>query len=226
MKTTAKKHCPSRNTFVGAMMREIDKNDREAFFSHVSVCPECRLKFGALAELEAELEAKKSLIPEVGLSAAEERALRRVGRQRWRELSGRGIRLIPPPLCLPAAAVAAGLVLILLGYYFFIRIPSSDQALRGKQSQQIGLLEPGEKCKRTPEVFRWTDVEGRDGFLVTIIDDELNTIFSEGVKESELRLPVEVRDKLERGKTYLWTVEATDEDHKLLATASRYFEIE
>jgi len=226
MKSAAKKLCPGQDDFVGAMMGELSKSDGQSFFSHLSACPGCRLKFEALAELEAELEARKSQFPEAGLSAAEEKALRKLGRQRLRELPGRGRRLIPPPLRLPAAAVAAGLVLILLGYYFFVRIPSSNQALRGSQSQEIRLLEPGEKCKRAPEVFRWTDVEGEDGFLLTIIDDELNTIFYDGVKETELRLPAEVRDRLRPGKTYLWTVEAKDEDDKLLATASVYFEIE
>jgi hypothetical protein len=226
MKTTAKKHCPGQDRFVGAMMGELDKNDREAFFSHVSICPECRLKFGALAELEVELEAKQSMIPETGLSAADERALRRLGRQRLRELQGRRIRRLLSPLRPPAAAVAAGLVLIFLGYYFIIRTPSADQAMRGKEGQEIRLIEPGEKLKRAPEVFRWTDVEGEDGFFLTIIDDELNTIFYDGVKETHLRLPVEVRDQLKPGKTYLWTVEAKDEDHKVLAASSRYFEIE
>jgi hypothetical protein len=84
------------------MMGELGKGDRESFFSHVSVCPECRLKFGALAELEAELEAKHSMIPETGLSATEEKALRRLGRQRLRELSRKRNRLIPSPGLFPA----------------------------------------------------------------------------------------------------------------------------
>jgi hypothetical protein len=226
MKTTAKKRCPGLDTFVGAMMGELSESDRESFLSHVSACPACRLKFGALAELESELEARQSLIPEVGLSAAEEKALRRMGRQRLREMSGKRRLSVPPALRLPAAAVAAGLVLIFLGYFFIIRIPSPDQALRGKRSQEIKLVEPGEKLKRAPEIFRWTDVKGKDIFHLSIIDDELNTVFHDTVEETSLRLPVKVRDQLKTGKTYLWTVEAVDEEDRKLASASRYFEID
>jgi hypothetical protein len=148
-----------------------------------------------------------------------------MGRQRMRMLSGRGRLSIPPALRRPAAVAASGLVIILLGYIFMVRIPSVDKALRGRQAQEIKLIEPKEKLERAPEIFRWTDVEGKDAFDLKIIDDELNSIFHGKVKEARLRLPAEVRDQFKRGKTYLWTVEAVDEEDRILASASRYFEI-
>jgi hypothetical protein len=59
-----------------------------------------------------------------------------------------------------------------------------------------------------------------------LIDNELNSIYEEVVKETELRLPEEVRQKLTKKTPYPRTVIASDSQNRVISSSSRHFEIE
>jgi hypothetical protein len=59
-----------------------------------------------------------------------------------------------------------------------------------------------------------------------IIDDGLNILYNEALTKTRLQLSSEVKQKIVKGKEYLWTVEVYGDNGKKLASASCYFEIE
>jgi len=138
----------------------------------------------------------------------------------------RGRRAAVPRPVRVAAALAAALVLVVLGTVFLVKTPVSQQAVRGARLAELQLHRPGGKLKEAPRVFSWSEVKDSDSYYFAIIDAALDTIYETGLVGTELRLPEEVRQRLQRQKPYLWTIVAQDDEGRELASASRYFEIE
>jgi len=218
--------CPEKEKFLRAFMGELTEAEYKDFLGHVSSCPDCRRVFEALTQLQAQLKARESVIEDKEVSAEQMRELRRLAKQQVRELSKKRAPLFLRPLAVGLVALAAGLVLLFVGYFFLLRNHSSDQTLRGKPREELRLIKPERKPKGAPSVFLWTDVKGRDSFRFEIIDDELNTLYINAVTGTKLELPAEVKQQIVKGKVYLWTIEVYDDNGKKLASASRYFEIE
>jgi hypothetical protein len=205
-------------------MGELDESARPKLLEHALRCPDCRPRLAVLSSLQADLMKRESLIPETALSEEE------AGRLRW--LASEERRMLKPgkrlALLTPAAVAAAALAALgfLLGYYFLKGGSVSRSTLRANASHELLLLEPGRRLPAAPSVFGWTRVKGVDAFVFTLIDDELNEVYSQDVRVPRLRLPDEVRKNLKKSKTYLWTVRAKDNFGRELASASRDFVIE
>jgi hypothetical protein len=226
MNALTNRECPENETLVKSMMGELPVDSRRRLLSHVSSCPSCRLKFETLAEIESRLLAKGDHIPKAILSAGEATQLKRWARKQARAVSNkRNFHPVSRPR-LGAFAAAAALLIIAAGAFLFFRHQASGPILRAGGGSELRLLIPAEKLKRAPEVFRWTETEGTDIYLFTLIDDELSIIYQASVAETLVRLPLKVRQRLTGERTYLWTVQAASEDNQELASASRYFEIE
>jgi len=217
--------CPETEDFVRAFLGETGDWTGQEFIDHVRRCPCCRPRMQVLANVKAELEARADTVPETGLTGKEARALRSVAVEQLRLMK-------PPPRSLslrplPVAAVAVVAVLALaLGYLYLNSTLHSRFAMRGTINQELRLLEPGVHLREAPTDFSWSDVPGRDEFRFVLIDEALNTICEMDTHGTGLRLPENERQKLAKGKTYLWTVLAMDDNDRELASASREFEIE
>lgn len=217
--------CPKREDFVRFCFGEFDDSARRKFLAHALLCPACRPCLRIMKRLQAEAETKGSQIPDAGLTRQENSALRGMAAEHLRSLRRPSRRLLLR--LLPLGGVASiGVIALVLGYFFLKNAPNSHFAVRGSANQELRLLGPGTKLAEAPVTFSWTDVRGRDDFQFVLIDDELNTIYTAGTKDIKLRLPEAERQKLTKGKTYLWTVRALDDNSRELASASREFEIE
>jgi hypothetical protein len=217
--------CPKGEDFVRFCLGEFDSGARREFLDHTLFCPVCRPRLRLMTKLQAEVEAKGSQIPGAGLTRRENSALREMAAEHLRSLRrpSRRLRL----RLLPLGTVASiGVIALVLGYFFLKNAPNSHFAVRGNANQGLRLIGPDAKLAQAPVTFSWTDVRGRDDFQFVLIDDELNTIYTAGTKDIKLRLPEAERQKLTKGKTYLWTVRALDDNSRELASASREFEIE
>jgi hypothetical protein len=219
--------CPKREDFVRFFMGELEESARRNFLDHALHCPDCRPRLKVLAALQADLKKRESLVPEVGLTEAEACRLRRLAADERKVLTPARRRAWVTPAAATTAVSLAALG-VLLGYYFLKggSVPRTRLTLRAPEGRVLRLIEPGKKLQAAPTLFVWTEVKGVDTFLFSLIDDELNTIYFEAAKIPHLRLPDEVRQKLQRGKTYLWTVRAQDDFDGELASASRDFVIE
>ena len=220
-----RRDCPKSEDFVRAFLGETGDLTRQEFLDHVARCPSCRPRMRALTDVKTELERRKDLVPEAGLTREEARALRKVALAEMRRLKppARPLSLRP----LPVAAVAVVAVIALaLGYLYLDNTLRSRFAVRGSINQELRLLGPGPHLRGAPAGFSWSDVPGRGEFRFVLIDDALNTIYETVTGTTSLRLPESEREKLVRGGTYLWTVLALDDNSRELASASRVFVVE
>lgn len=217
--------CPKTEDFIGTMLGETGAESRQAFFRHALRCPVCRPKLQILSVIKAELSARKDMVPETRLTREETRVLKRFAADELRLMRPAGRRLSFRPLQ-AAAAAAAAVIAVGLGYIYLHNALRSQFAVRGSPLQEFCLREPGPRLREAPADFSWTDVSGRQEFRFILIDDNLNTLYEIVTPSPRLRLPEEYRQKLEKSKTYLWTVIALDDDGRELATASRVFKVE
>lgn len=226
MKSRLSRPCPGKEVFLKAFMGGLPEEEKARFAFHLLACSRCQETFSVLRQLEFELKSREKSIEAVSLSPDDERALKKMARQRLKELREGRARPFWRPLSVKVLAVAASLLLIGLAAYLLVYKPPSDQALRGISSGGLRLVKPEGKLKEAPSVFLWTDIEGRAEFLFELIDDELNLIYREKFGETKAQIPETVRQKLGRGKIFLWTVSARNKDDRILASASCTFEIE
>ena len=217
--------CPKSEDFVRAFLEENGDGTGQEFLDHVRRCPYCRPRMQVLANVKAELKARAGKVPETGLTVEETRALRKVAVEQ--------LRLMKPPArslslkLLPVAATAViAVVALAIGYLYLNNALHSRFAVRASINNELRLLGPGAHLREAPANFSWTDVPGRDEFRFVLIDEDLNTICQMDTHGTGLRLPEDERKKLVKGKNYLWTVTALDDNDRELASASREFEIE
>ncbi|MDH7512851.1 MAG: hypothetical protein QHH14_07895 [Clostridiales bacterium] len=224
MKT--KRKCPAENAFLQAFLDVSAAAMKEDLAKHAAVCPRCLRKFNVLIELEAELKVREKRIEDNSLSRKEMNALEKMARQRLRGLTGRQTRPFFKSGVSVGIALGVSLVLAILGYLHMKRDPSPQLVLRGVPSQDLQLIKPRGALKGAPEVFAWTEVKGREAFIFTLVDEELNTVYRAKLSAPRAHLPAEVKDSLVKGRTYLWTVEAQDKECGVLASDYLAFEIE
>ncbi|MEW5902172.1 MAG: hypothetical protein AB1715_11975 [Acidobacteriota bacterium] len=220
-----KEDCPRKEVFVQAFMGELAEGEKEDFYSHVNRCPKCGLQFAALTRIQSELEDKDEAILDTVLSENEAGELKKWAKDQSNALKRQASRVVWRFSRL-GAALAGSLVLVLLGYFYLSRGPASHREVRRGSTTELRLLKPGEKLKEAPVFFSWTKVEGVDHYDFTLIDNALNTICHLNAYRTDLRLPVEVGEKLTRRTPYLWTVKAIDDHNRTISSGSRHFEIE
>jgi hypothetical protein len=217
--------CPGKQAFLRAFMGEIAPEERRNFVDHISLCPSCRSLFEAMTQLQAELGPREKAIGAREVSAAEREELTRMAKRHLREMSGKRALPILRPLSAGVLLLAAA-VLVFLGCLLLTRDHLSDQNLRGTPQEELRLIQPEGKLEGVPSALVWTDTKKREDYRIVIIDDELNILYQDHSPNTRLELPSEVTQEIVRGKVYLWTVEAHDEDDNIQASASGYFEIE
>lgn len=110
-----------------------------------------------------------------------------------------------------ALATALCLSFATLVLIFTIRQPL-DKIPGGRSSRpgHIELLEPRSgQGLSIPMTFKWTEIEGRDHFVLEIFDESLALVWkSPKIYENVLMLPQEVENGMKAGRTYFWMVTA------------------
>jgi hypothetical protein len=225
MKRQGKKECPTGESFVLYISGELGEHEETRFLDHTARCPACRLRLKALSSIRAELETREKDIPEVALSSRDGKELRELARSQIRARPGKS-GIFPPRIIRAGGILAAGILLAVFGYRLSLKISNPQLIMRGEGQIEIRLQQPEGKIKEAPTVFSWSKVTDSDVYHLEIIDDDLNLVFNASLAGTRLHLPEEVRQKLQRQKPYLWTVSASDDDARELASASGYFEIE
>jgi hypothetical protein len=225
MNRRGKKECPIEESFVLYISGELGEPEETRFLDHTARCPACRLRLNTLSSIRTELIAREKDIPEVALSPRDGKELRELARSQMRARP-RKSGIFSPRIIRAGGILAAGILLAVLGYRLSVKISNPRPILRGEKQIEIRLRQPEGKIKEAPKVFSWSKVADSDVYRLEIVDDDLNLVFNASLAGTRLHLPEEVRQKLQRQKPYLWTVSASDDDARELASASGYFEIE
>ena len=224
MNLKASRDCPKSEAIVRLLMGELDQEASRRVFDHVLSCPFCRPRMQVLRKVKVELESRAGGIPEAGLTKKETRALRGLAAEELSRLKRpTRPRLLRP---LPAAAAAAVVVAALGAGYLYLQNAVHMSVTRGSAGGSLSLNAPGDQLSKAPAVFTWSEVPGRDDFRFLLISENLDTIYELDTHATAVDLPEAARQKLQTGRTYLWSVLALDSAGRELASASREFVIE
>jgi hypothetical protein len=219
-----KNNCPDKEVFIKAFMKELSPEEKERLIDHIFACEKCRLRFEAMKQLSSKLSEAEKDFEGIELPASEERQFRKMAKQRIKELEGRKKRIFFEFIPARYIAFAAGLLIIIAGLFFILR-HHPGEAYREIEKGRLSLVEPVGKISGPPSLFIWTDLEGTDYYYFELVDEELNIIYKTDSNEARLTLPADVKEKLKKGRTYIWKIEAKDVFHRNLDSKLTYFEI-
>jgi hypothetical protein len=229
--------CPKNEVFIKALSGELGENEKESFVDHIFCCSKCRLKFDAIKALNRECRQEGKDIPDGTLTSNEAKSLRKMAAKRLRELGESTARFPVFRLNRPGLkwiyATSIFLAVVVIGY-LLLNSPPDQIIFRTTSNNELRLTKPIGKIKEPPSIFKWSRVKNADVYNLKLLDEDLQVLWNKylvvssesGPSVSSLVLDETIKNKLKRGKTYIWTVEAIDDDNMRLAVARGYFTIE
>ncbi len=225
--------CPKNEVFLKALVGELGEDEKESFIDHIFCCSKCRLKFDAIKGLNREYRREAKDIPDGTLTSDEVKFFRKMAARKLRELEKGSPRfsLIRPGLKWIFAA-SIFLAVVTIGYFLLYSPP--DQKMFRTTNNELRLSKPMGKIRVPPSMFKWSPVKNADVYNFKLLDEDLQVLWDKnlivssesGPSVSSLVLDETIKNKLKRGKTYVWTVVASDNDNLKLAEARGYFIIE
>jgi len=222
-----KNKCPAREVFIRAFLDDASLEEKEKLVDHVLSCQKCKLIFNVMKQLSIELAVVNKDIEEIKLSPSEVKQFRAIAKQKIRELKKGEKRKIFGLVPVEYIAPIIGLLIIFGGYLYFSNFRHKE-IYRNAGREELILLEPSKKISAPPTVLIWTPLRNNERiyYKIELIDDELNTLLSRTVYNTYLTIPESTRQKLRKGRVYVWKVEALIAEDKILASAMKHFEIE
>lgn len=206
--------CPPDDRFLDFFLEKNGGPEAEALLDHLRHCSECRVKFGLLRELDPVLRAQFHRFRPLA------RASRRELRNRIRrpgEAGRRGrFRLL---------AAAGSTAALLLAVFVLPGLPprGNDALERGGMADNISL--PSGRVTEPPLLFVWTPPPGGDSYQFELIDEKLRPLASISTKVPWALIPTSIRAGLALGQTYIWTVEAVNDDGVRIGYWRHHFEL-
>lgn len=205
--------CPDDRALIRLATGEATPREKDRMLGHLALCSRCSVRMSVLRQLKRDLE------PNVEAFIGEHASPRPARPSRFgRLVSLFGLRF--------AAGFIAILLVVALGAFIAMTRAARHSELRSPSSR-LSLLEPQAQVPSAPVVFRWSPVLNAENYNFELIDDSLGRLYIGSIfLVNEFILPAEVRDKLVKGKAYVWTVSAQDGDANLLTSGSGSFVIE
>lgn len=198
-------------------MDDVGADEREAFIDHILDCRACGAQFDVLRQVGKEFRSKEA-------------EFSRLARQSLRELTTQKKAARPGRVWAGPARMAAGLLVmagLLVAAYFVLFRPPQTEVLRSGEMPKLRLIEPVGRISRVPAVFKWTPVQKADSYTFALTDDELQTIVCQSdIKRNSFDVPSDLRQKMVRGKPYVWSITAYDDLNLKIDSGQQYFEIE
>jgi len=225
--------CPKDCDLVRLSLYETPHDESEKLFRHLAGCSRCSVRFAVLRQVKRDLRPKVEAFSREFDAEKAGPALSSAARQKLQELRRPGTTPQAPPRPFGfrldirlAAGFLAILVVVASGIYLTATRSPEYSLLR---SPSIGptLIEPAGTIPAPPAVFRWSPVANAENYIFELYDESLDRVHScSTFLINELVLGAEIKAKLVKGRTYLWTISARDSDGELLASRSGTFAIE
>ena len=202
--------CPDDRALVRLATAASSPREKDRLLGHLAVCSRCSIRLSVLRQL------KRDLAPQVEAFVGEHPSSRpsRFG----------------PIVSLFGLRFAAGFIAVFLvaasGAFLALSRAARHSELRSPAAK-LTLLAPSAKVPSPPQLFRWSPVLNAENYNFELIDDSLERVHSDATfLINELALPADIRDKLIRGRTYVWTISAQDGGANVLTSRSASFVIE
>ena len=210
---TKRDGCPDQTMFVRVLRRTAGRREREKLIDHILVCPVCRAKFDVLWGVASDPELK-ALVERKAHGGRPGRENRRGFLLRW-------------------ISAGAALVVVLTAAAYFSGVFSSAPLYRGHNPFGLKLISPGRIVSAPPAFFEWTPATKGDSYRLILVDEDLNTVWNGEESEQwvytdvtcRMYVPPEILKRLERGKSYVWSVQALDDNGVVFTRESRAFTI-
>ena len=200
--------------FAGVFMGEAGADEREAFIDHILDCRACGARFDLLKQVGKEIQNQEA-------------EFSRLARQSLRELKTQEKAARPGRAW---ARMAAGLLVVaglLAAAYFVLFRPAQTEVLRSGEMPKLRLIEPEGRISEAPSVFKWSPVRKADFYTLALTNDDLQTIVRrDDIRQNSFDIPSDLRQKMVRGKPYVWSVTAYDDLNLKIDSGQQYFEIE
>ena len=219
-----KTNCPSDDVFIKAFMQKLSLDEIEKLIDHSLICNRCYQKFELMKQLSYELERRWSEFSEGNLVPEAEEDLKKLALDKIKKIKSTRSFFFN---LIPAKFIAAGIALtiIITGFLFITKIKHREVYREEGNEVEITLIKPSGIILEPPSIFSWTIYEGTDSYRFELIDDDLNTLYSKTANENHIKIPEEVRQKLKKGKTYIWKVKARDVNDNVLSSNFISFEL-
>lgn len=120
--------------------------------------------------------------------------------------------------------LAAGLVIVVAGFYTVMREQAPDERLRGADGGTVVLFEPIGEVP-LPQRLDWKPVPPASRYEVTIESADGQALWQKEVEGPPVQLPTEVIGRILPGATYFWRVEAIAPDGTRWKSDTTRFEV-
>lgn len=218
------RRCLDDCALVRLAVGETSPRETGRMLGHLAVCSRCSVRFDVLRQLKSDLGPRiDAFVSEHGPALAAGASAGEPARSA-RPLRSRPFAVLSALRWAPVLALVA----LVLGTGIFLSVSRAARHSEFRSpSTKLTLLSPAGAVPAPPAVLRWSPVLGAEGYAVEVIDDALDSIHTDSAFfVNELVIPPAVRDRLVKGKVYLWTVTARDKDSNLLTSGSASFVIE
>jgi hypothetical protein len=229
--TLEKGVCPEKEIFIKAFLNEITEEEKMKLIDHILICDRCATEFEALREVTKKTKEKieglerKELAQDELKKIAKQRIkqLKKEARERW--FNRFTIKIIPAKY----VALLAVLIIVILAYFLILKSPGifkKTGEYREIIKVELQLIEPLGEISKFPSVFKWTIGEKAKYYNFELTDSKLNIVWAkENITTTSLKLPQNIKENLQKGKTYFWKVTVFDELNQKMKSALQYFEI-
>ena len=222
------RRCPDDCALIRLAVGETSPRETDRRLRHLAGCSRCAARFNVLRQLKRDLGPRvDAFVSEHGPALAAGApcgAPSGVPARSARSLSSRPLAFLASLRWAPVLALVA--LVVGVGAFLTISRAARHSDLRSP-SGKLTLLSPAGAVPVPPAVLRWSPVLKAEGYVVEVIDDSLDSIHKDSAFfVNELVLPPAVRDRLVKGRVYLWTVTARDKDSNLLTSGSASFVVE
>ncbi len=207
--------CPSNGRLAAAVAAEAPGTADRAVLAHALECPRCRRKAVLLEEIRTAAAPLVDGLPE-SLSRREVRRLR-AGASAG--TVGRRPAARPLAPVFRFAAGTLGTIAVIAAGFFAVERAQHGGSLRS--GGQLRLVSPPVRPTAVPVEFSWTPVDGGDVYRFSILDPDLNRVWETSLRGVRVALPKDVVARLVPGRTYLWSVEVTDDAAREIGRDSR-----
>ncbi|MCX6558939.1 MAG: hypothetical protein NTZ26_00360 [Candidatus Aminicenantes bacterium] len=215
-----KPSCPSNEAFEKSFRTDAPAAEREALVDHVRVCPPCRAKWDVLWELKREISGRRGKFERLAAASLDELRADGAPRATPGRLRFAWFRRSPAAAwgLLLALTVAAGL--------YFGPFAQRGDSLRSGETGGLVLLSPRGTIDGFPVEFRWSAPPSAESYFFELIDDRLMIIIPEsGLNELSFSLPIGYESRFQKGRTYIWSVKATNDAGQTVGTSQQSFSI-
>lgn len=186
---------------------------------HALVCPACRARMEILLDVRLQISSRG-------------RSFRSMAQSSLRELKGRAgsradAKRRPRKAWLKPAAVLGSLMAAALAAVLLIGpLAHRDGVLRDGEAGGLVLFSPGGEIKGPPGEFRWDGPVEANSYFIEVVDDRLTVVIPQtGIFERFYSLPIGYESRFVPGRTYIWSLTATDDAGRTIGTAQRTFSI-